>query len=243
MEYVFGNTTEGFSLLEELKVKIKNIMNPVVIYKYYRLKGNLFHSLSDNAQAISNFQKCLLTIEKYNYISKIIETKNSLAEILYDTNEALNMVYEVREMAKKSLLNKLEYGKGYYIEADILLKQKQYEKSIVCAEQSYLILEEVGYESGKARALNIKGSCLMAMGKYAEALNCFKDVANYYRREGIYPNLRVDNYWQLLKCTETIGQIDEYRNIDNLEDMENLELFPKEKIINDIKRLLNGYDN
>jgi tetratricopeptide (TPR) repeat protein len=192
MQYVNGNLKDAFNALHEVKERI-DFNNPnIYAYKYYRLLGQIFHAENSIYESINAFNECLRIAKLLSFPLKQIETNNSLAELQDDLNigrEYLKVAWKLDEEAK---LNRLEYGKGFYIEANLLVKNKQSTEAMVCVDDAIRILEEVGYGSGSARSYLIKARLLYDKQSYNEALSYATKAYNYYVRENIYPAFKLE---------------------------------------------------
>ena len=215
MEYVIGNVDVALHALEQLKPKLNFKTPNIYTYKYYRLLGNIFHIKNEINEAMNAFSECLNISSVLAFPLKQIETNNSLAELQSNYEIAENYLENGRNLCASTGLNSLELGKSYYIEAGLLLNCKRYEEALNCTERAIEILEQVGYGSGCARSYLIKGRALFEKEEYKSALAYVEKAGKYYIRENIYPTLRLESYYYVLKCAEKIGVIDEYRKFDD----------------------------
>jgi len=215
MEYVVGNEEAALNALEKMKPKLNFKTPDVYTYKYYRLLGSIFHIKNQINEAMNAFSECLNISIALAFPLKQIETNNSLAEIQSIYNIAENYLHTSRKLCAVTSLNSLELGKSYYIEAELLLKDGDYEKAMNCVEQAINILEHVGYGSGCARSYLIKGKIFFNKNDFNSALAYFERAGKYYIREHIYPTLRLEAHYYVLKCAKEAGQLDKYNNFDD----------------------------
>jgi hypothetical protein len=217
MQYVVGDLKSAFDALNKIKERI-DFNNPTIYtYKYYRLLGNIFHINNSVYESMNAFSECLRIAKLLSFSLKQIETNNSLAELQSDLNIGRGYLETARKIDGEAMLNRLEYGKGFYIESELFAKNNKPTEAMTCIDEAIQILEEVGYGSGCARSYLIKSTLLFDKQKYDEAL-LFADKAHgYYLREKIYPTLRLGAFALLLKAAENLGQLDTYKKKDNLD--------------------------
>jgi tetratricopeptide (TPR) repeat protein len=187
MEYVIGDLDTALNSLKKIKERI-DFNNPnIYTYKYYRLLGHIFQAENSFSESINAFNECLRIAKLLSFPLKQIETNNSLAEVQTDLNIGQEYLETARKLDKDANLNRLEYGKGFYIEAGLLFNNKKIIEANVCADKAIMILEEVGYGSGCARSYLIKAEILFNEEKYQEALPYALKARDYFIRENIYP--------------------------------------------------------
>jgi len=230
MEYVVGNVDTALCKLMILKSKIDFKTPDIYTYKYYRLLGHIFHIKSAQNDAMNAFSESLNIANALSFSLKQIETYNSLAELQNNFSIAKIYLEEGRKLSAVTGLNSLEFGKSFYIEASLLLKESKYKEALNCVEKAIQILENVGYGSGCARSYLIKGKILFQTEFYNEAVIYLERAGKYYIRECIYPTFRLEVYFFVLKCAEKIDQITKYKNFDVL-DYFDINQFPHMKSI------------
>jgi len=187
MEFVVGDLDAASNSMKKIKERI-DFNNPnIYTYKYYRLLGHIFQFDNSVSESINAFNECLRIAKLLSFPLKQIETNNSLAELQTDLNTGLEYLETARKLDKGANLNRLEYGKGFYIEAGLLFKNNKTKEAKTCADTAITILEEVGYGSGCARSYLIKAEILFNEEKYQEALTYAIKSYNYFIRENIYP--------------------------------------------------------
>ena len=225
MAYVYGNVPEAKEMLELMEKRIDMATDNITRYKYNRLQGNLCSSLQEADSSLEYFEQSLEIVQHMGFPLKVIEAKNSIAEVSREQTSAFELLKEARDLCNMLDMNSLEYGKSYYIEAGIYLEKGEYATAINKAEHSYQILSKVGYGSGMARAKFIKGMALYKQMQYEEAITYYEYTLAYYIRENIYPAFRVESFYYLLKCAEYIGKISDYIKCDNLMKVGNKQYF------------------
>ncbi|MDR0312122.1 MAG: TIR domain-containing protein [Treponema sp.] len=202
MQYVNGNLEEALNSLREVKERI-DFNNPnIYAYKYYRLLGQIFHMDNSIDESINAFNECLRISKLLSFPLKQIETNNSLAEMQDDYNIGRDFLDTARKLDEEAKLNRLEYGKGFYIEANLLAKNKKSGEAMVCVDEAIRILNEVGYGSGLARSYLIKSNLLLDEQNYSEALSYATKAYDYYVRENIYPAYKLEATTLLQKIQE-----------------------------------------
>jgi tetratricopeptide (TPR) repeat protein len=225
IEYVNGNTTSALKMLSVIKEKIDFKTPNIYTYKYYRLLGHIFHLRAEIPEAMNAFNECELIANKLSFPLKLIETYNSIGELQPTYNLGKDYVEKSRELSVHSGLNSLECGKSYYIEADLLLRNEQFEAALSCADRAIEILEGVGYGSGCSKSYLIKGKVLFELGQYDNAILFCKKASAYFAREQIYPPFRLDAYYFILKCASKLGTLNLHTADDSI-DYFNLAEFP-----------------
>jgi tetratricopeptide (TPR) repeat protein len=192
MQYVNGNLKDALNALHEVKERIDFINPNIYAYKYYRLLGQIFHADNSIYESMNAFNECLRIAKLLSFPLKQIETNNSLAELQDDLNIGQEYLSVARKIDEEAKLNRLEYGKGFYIEANLLAKNKKSAEAMACVDEAIRILEEVGYGSGSARSYLIKANLLFDGQSYNEALSYATKAYNYYVRENIYPAFKLE---------------------------------------------------
>lgn len=229
MEYVYG-------LLPEAMTRLKNALALSVKHDLALLKGQIFRMIGNVEHIRDNlttaqyyFHKSLEEALKIKRPYSIVEAYNSLAEakrIDCCEKDALWNVHEARKYALKYNAN-LELGKGYYIEAIILLHSGKLNQAEEVAERSLEILKTVGYGSGIARSQAILARVLFQQRKdMDEALKYALSALKYYQREQIYPSLRIETYHTLMQCAEELNLAEQYAHIENVSAVPNILNFP-----------------
>ena len=161
------------------------------------------------------FSECLSITKYLAFPFKQIETYNSLAELQSNYKIAKEYLETGRKICIATSLNSLELGKSFYIEAGLLLLEEKYDKAIGCIDHAIEILEQVGYGSGCAKSYLIKGKILFQSRQYKSAIEYLEKAGKYYIREEIYPTLRLESFYYILKCAEEIGQLNQYKKFDD----------------------------
>ncbi len=225
MQYVYGNIPAAFEMLETLKSRIDTSDYNITRYKYERLQGNLYHSLHDIEKSLKCFEDSLEIAQNIGFPLKVIEAKNSIAELLGDHVRAFQLLEEARDMCKMLDMNSLEYGKSFYIESAILILNGDLRTAVKKAELSCSLLSDVGYGSGIARAKFIKAMALYELNQFDSAITLFYEALLYYTRENIYPSHRIDCFYYVIKCAERIGKLSEYKSVDSLQQIQNKQYF------------------
>lgn len=208
--YINGEVPSVFQKLQKLEASIDFSFPNVKQYKYYRLRGNMYHLLNKKEKALSDFLLCFDIADKLGFKLKAMESLNSIAEVESNIVQAKTHLEKARRFWTEYNLNKLEYGKSFYIESGINLAEEQWEEALRLAKVSEEILIEVGYESGAARAQFYKGVALYNLGFYDEASKNIKLAYNYYDKSDIYPIYKLDAYRYLLFCDYKLK-----KNLDN----------------------------
>jgi len=204
MEYVVGDLDAASNSLKKIKERI-DFNNPnIYTYKYYRLLGHIFQFDNSVSESINAFNECLRIAKLLSFPLKQIETNNSLAEVQTDLNTGLEYLETARKSDKDANLNRLEYGKGFYIEAELLFKNNKTKEANTCADKAIMILEEVGYGSGCARSYLIKAEILFNEEKYQEALPYAQKAHDYFIRENIYPIFKTQAAGLIQKIQEKL---------------------------------------
>lgn len=219
LEYVVGNINAALTRLNKIK-EFLNFDEPGMnLYKYYRLLGNIYSIKHNFPEAVKNFTECLKIAQSLSFPLKMIQSYNSIAESTTDYRSAVDNIMKSREVYKQLHSNTLEYGKGYYIQAEAMFGQQLFTEAESIINQGIDILTKVGYGSGIARCHLVKGKILAKTGKYVQAATHLELALNYYIKNQIYPSFRLEAHWYLVKSLERIpdltGQSQKiYDNID-----------------------------
>ena len=229
--YINGEVSEVFQRLQKMENSIDFVSPNVKQYKFYRLRGNMYHLLNKRDEALSDFMACYDIADKLGFKLKAMESLNSMAEMENDPNQAKKHLDTARRFWTEYNLNKLEYGKSFYIEAGIELSSNDWSEALRLANVSEEILSEVGYESGIARARFYKGLSLYNLGQYENARNYFQLAFDYYNSSDIYPIFKLNAYRYLLFCDYQLDKnLDSY-SVDFVDTIKNLHFFPETNVI------------
>ncbi len=223
--YLYGKIEQAFKQIHEVEREIQVNSADIIHYKYHRILGNLYHSLEERDKAYDEFNKCLTIAEKLNYSTIIIATLNSIASTEPEEERAKELIAKCREVSKCGVINRLEYGKSFTVEAERYNELGLYAQAKECAETSYQILESVGYGAGKARALLNFAYAKFHLGEYEDAIEPLLKAEEHYIKEEIYPFLRVKAFHTLLCCADKIGRLKEFITVDNVDDIANLHYY------------------
>ncbi|WP_432558635.1 TIR domain-containing protein [Granulicoccus sp. GXG6511] len=242
LEYVVGHLRSARRSLDLLKAELDFGVPNIHSYKYYRLLGSIFHITgSENRQARAAFQECLDIADQLSFPLKMIETFNSLAEVQTTVESGLDFVQRARDLAARSDLNRLELGKGYYIEANLLRRAGANEAAEMSARTALTILEAVPYASGCARAHLALGAIHAERGEHAAAIEWFRKANAYYVREQIYPSFRAEAYSGLLRSAAAEGTLATHVGQDDLDQLDAGEFQQLGRIRDEIREFIDGH--
>lgn len=200
IDYIYGRYDQSDSkLFENLESYSESDLIPVI----YREIGHNLLMRQDYLGALGNYQRSLEEAYDIRDSKRIVESYNSLAEthIHIEPMKGLRYLEHSKELGKSNLNLKLEYGKSYYIQADLLNSLGKFVQAEQQARKSISILEDI-YASGVARAKYSLAYSLNAQNKFQNGYEAILPVVDYYKREEIYEPLKLKSVELLekLRC-------------------------------------------
>jgi len=232
LAYVYGDLDDATRLLAEARKRAEDVRpteQPIAhLARIYRLQGQICHVRGEVEAAVALFRRSLEIALSLHRPRLIAEAYNSLAEaeIPIDSAAALVDVGAARAVAAHGTAN-LEYGKSLLVECEVRLRQGDAHDARWLADKALATLTRVGYGSGIARAQRARAEALLALGQGEDALTPACDALAYYRRENVYPSLRLSTYDLALRCARACGQEDAVRTLDDPRAIPNLDQFPQ----------------
>lgn len=215
--YVRGKLRDAWAELETIRDSLDFEVPNMQVYKYQGLVGHLYFAVEDRKNARPAYLESLNIARDLNYPLKKMEAANNVAESSDNYSSGIPFLGISRDIFENFGLNKLEYGKSFYIEADLLFHDGEYEQAISPAAESISILESVGYAGGQAHAHLVKGKAEYETGRYAEAIEDLKSANDHYREMNIRPGFRLETLAYMLMSAEKIGNLPLYLNYDSLD--------------------------
>lgn len=217
MLFVRGNLSSAWERMELIKERIAEGASPIESYKYHRLKGHLFHIVGNVQEALSEHNESYLIAEELHFPLKRMESANSCAEASSDLEAGRAYLEICRDIYEKNGLNKLEYGKSFYIESELLIQDGQYLTAEEAADRCMEILTEVGYAGGLAHAHLERGKARFFIKNFHAAIEDLVYAIDYYKRKKTRPRFRMEAYGFLIMAAEEIGKSKDLIKYDDIE--------------------------
>ena len=227
MEYVYGMLPSARQRLEEALSIAKTARLVLMQSAIYRLIGQIEYVLDRFDKATECHQVSLDLALRAKRPYSIVEAYNSLAEAQHRSTpvEALRNLENARRRAL-DCKGRLELGKSYYVEADVLNWMGDHSVAEERARRALMVLTGVGYGSGIARARFSLSNALVLLARPAEALEYALLALRYYQRENIYPSLRARAFSLLMQAAEATGRACEFQRFEIVGKIPHIANFP-----------------
>ncbi len=241
LAYVYGDLDDALRLLAEARARAEGARptaQPIAhLAQIYRLQGQVYQIRGESEEAATLFRRSLEIALSLQRPRLIAEAYNSLAEaeMTFDLPAALRDVARGRDIAARGDVN-LEYGKSFLVESEARLRQGDPDEARWLADAALDALIRVGYGSGIARAQRARAEALLALGRHEEAFVQARAALDYYRREIVYPSLRLGAYDLSLRCAAVLGCVDGARALDDPRAIPHLDQFPLLALPREIER-------
>lgn len=210
------NYEDGLEYLQKFEglQKLKNITDPVLLYRFYFKFGYYFHELNDNLSAQSYFQKSLEVSRKNKFF---LEESNSLNALSMLQNDRLNYTAALELIDSAIMIGNRRFpeecGDHYFQKAIILLGIKQYdlsEDATFKAQQLYMSHPKP-YNPGIVEVL--LGDIYVQRKKYKEAEKKYL----IFLSKAVYPSTKIWAYNKLSRLySHTHNYKDAWTNLQKL---------------------------
>ena len=214
--FVRGNLKPAWERLNSIKDKISSDGHSLDHFRYHRLRGHLFHIVGNIQDALNEHNESLHIAVDLHFSLKQMQAADSCAESAKNYEMGFPYLEICRRIYHETGLNRLEYGKSFYIESTLLLMNKEYQRAEETATQSIQILTEVGYSGGIAHAHLERGKARFYLGKEQEALSDLTVAVSSYKEKKSRPRFRFEAYAYLLKTAEKLDIVQDVLEMDDL---------------------------
>lgn len=204
LDYVRGNHERAKERIEELEKGSGQTFG--VNYEATRLLGHIALAQGDLKAAREYYCAALVRAEETNSQYQMIESNNSLAEAQESYVDAAKYLDKAREISVENRTAPLEYGKSFYIEADLRIKDMDYSLAEEAADKAIVLLEEAGYAGGVAHAYVSRGKARYFQEKYDLAVGDFDNALRHYEETDTRPNFRFEATYYIIKSEIALGK-------------------------------------
>lgn len=218
LDYVCGNHNKAKKRIEELEEGSAQTFG--VNYEATRLLGHIALAQGEMKEAIEYYCAALVKAEEIGSQHQIIESNNSLAEAQKSYVDAERYLNKAREISAENRTAPLEYGKSFYIEADLRIKDMDYSLAEEADDKAIILLEEVGYAGGVAHAHVSRGKARYFQEKYELAVDDFQAALSHYEETETRPNFRFEATYYIIKAEIALG-----KSFDDIDMMDANEYF------------------